>query len=325
MTNGKKILILFTALMVLVVIDFSGYMLIEQVGFTDALYMTVISISTVGYSEVFPLSAKGRLFTIWVIVSGLSIFFYILGTIAESTFEGNMRRILGRRKMKMLRKLNNHVMVAGFGRMGENVCRELQRRKIGFLLIESDGERFAMAEELGYDVLLGDATNEETLEKAGILKARAFITLLSSDADNIFTIMAVREANPSVAIISRALDIVNEKRMYKVGANRVISPYELGATRIVNTVVRPNVVDFIDVMTYSPKMSLSIEEYTVEEKSIFAGKEIKDSGLREDYNIIVIAIKRGDEMFFNPPSTQKIMSQDILILVGEKEKLLSID
>ena len=311
--------------MVLVIIDFSGYMLIEHVTFIDALYMTVISISTVGYSEVFSLSPEGRLFTIWVIVSGLSIFFYIIGTIADSAFEGNLRRILGRRKMKMLLKLNNHVLVAGFGRMGENVCRELHRKKIGFLLIEIDSERFALAEGHGYNVLLGDATNEETLENAGLRKAKAFIALLSSDANNIFTIMAVRESNPKVTIISRALDVVNEKRMYKVGANRVVSPYELGSRRIVNTVVRPNVVDFIDVMTYSPKMALSIEEITVEENSIFAGKEIKDSGFRKDYNIIVIAIKRGDEMFFNPPSTQMILPKDILILVGEKEKLLTIN
>lgn len=325
MSNSKKILFLFSILMMLVVIDVSGYMIIEAVSFIDALYMTIISISTVGYSEVFPLSSTGRLFTIWVIVSGLSIFFYILGTIAESAFEGNLRRILGRRKMKMLLKLNNHVLVAGFGRMGETVCKELQKTKVGFLLIEKDSERFAMAEELGYNVILGDATIEDTLEKAGVRKAKTFITLLSSDAYNIFTVMAVREFNPKILIISRALDIANEKRMYKVGANRVISPYELGSRRIINTVVRPNVVDFIDVMTYSPKMSLSIEELTVAESSIFAGKQIKDSGLRQDFNIIVIAIKRDEEMFFNPASTQSILTGDILILVGEKEKLLNLN
>jgi voltage-gated potassium channel len=220
--------------------------------------------------------------------------------------------------------MKDHVVVAGFGKMGENVCRELHDKKIKFVLIENDNERFALAEELEYTILHGDATNEEILRKANTDKARTFVSLLSSDADNIFTVMAVRELNPSITIISRALDIANEKRLYKVGANRVVTPYELGSRRIVNTVLRPNVVDFIDLMIFSPTISLSFEEITVKKNSPFSGKKIKDSGLRENYNTIVIAIKRKKEMFFNPPSSQEILPEDILILVGEKERLLDL-
>ena len=324
MSNTKKILLLFSILAGLISIDVVGYILIEKVNVFDALYMTVISITTVGYSEIFPLTAHGRIFTIWVIVSGLGAFFYIVGTIAENAFEGNIRRILGRRKMKILLKMKDHVIVAGFGMMGEFVSRELSKNKIKFIIIENDNERFALAEELEYTVILGDATNEDNLLKANIDKAGTFISLLSSDADNIFTVMAARELNPLIRIISRALDITNEKRLYKVGANRVVTPYELGSRRIVNTVVRPNVVDFIDLMISSPKISLSLEELTIKKNSPFAGKKIKDSGLRENYNIIVIAINRKGEMFFNPPSNQEILPEDILIIVGEKEKLLNL-
>lgn len=324
MSNVKRALLLFAVLAALIAIDVAGYILIEHVSLSDALYMTIISITTVGYTEVFTLSPQGRLFTIWVIISGLGTFFYIVTKMAESVFEGNIRRILGRRKLKMIGKLKDHVIVVGYGAMGEHVCRELEHRKVKFIVLDKTPARFALAEELGYNVLLGDATHEEALEKAGIDKARTFISLLSSDADNIFTVMAVREMNEGICIIARALDAANEKRLYKVGSNRVISPYELGSRRIVNTVVRPNVVEFLDVMTYSPKIALSIEEITISETSPFAGKKIKDSGLRENYNSMVIAIKRQEEMFFNPPGEQDIKADDILILVGEKEKLLDL-
>ena len=226
--------------------------------------------------------------------------------------------------MKTLLKLKDHVIIAGFGVMGEHVSRELDKLKIKFVVIENDSERFANAEEKGYNILFGDATDEEIFKKTGLDKAKTFISLLSSDADNIFTVMTARELNPSIFIITRALDISNKNRLYKIGANRVITPYELSCRRIVNTVLRPNVVEFFDVMTYAAKMSLSVEEITIQPDSPFAGKQIKDSGLRQKYNIIVIAVKRKEEMFYNPSPNQEILPGDILILVGDREKLLSI-
>jgi voltage-gated potassium channel len=324
MSNVRKVLLLFLFLVILILFDTFGYMLIEGVKLLDALYMTVISITTVGYTEVFPLSAHGRLFTIWVIVSGLGTFFYIIGNIAETTFESNIRTILGRRKMKLLLNMKDHVIVAGFGRMGEHVCRELSKMKIKFVVIENHIDRFALAEELEYSVINEDATHEEALHRCGVEKAKTFISLLASDADNIFTVMAVHEINPGICIISRALDAANEKRLYRVGATRVVTPYELGSSRIVNTVIRPNVVDMIDLMTYAPKISISIEELTIRENSPFANKKIIDSGIRKNYNAIVIAIKRKGEMLFNPNSSEEIVPEDILILVGEKDKLLKL-
>lgn len=226
--------------------------------------------------------------------------------------------------MKTMSRLKNHLVVAGFGIMGEQVCRELQKLKIKFIVIDNRNERFAAAEERGYNVLLGDATDEDILKLAGIDRARTFISLLSSDADNIFTVLSAREVNPAVFIIARALDTNNRNKLFRIGANRVITPYELSSRRIVNTVLRPNVVEFIDLMTFAPQMSLSIEEFTIQPESFFIGKQIKDSGLRQKYNTIVIAIKRQEEMFFNPAPDFMIHASDILILVGEKEKLLAL-
>lgn len=324
MSERRKIVPLFAVLALLILIDSAGYMLLEGAPPLDALYMTVISITTVGYREAFPLGPAGKAFTIWVIFSGLGTFFYIAGRIAESALEGNIRRILGRRKMKAISRLSDHLVIAGFGIMGEQVCRELEKLKIKFIVIDQHGERFAYAEERGYNVLLGDATDDEILELAGIRKARTFISLLSSDADNIFTVMSAREASPGIFIIARALDAANRAKMLKIGANRVITPYELSSRRIVNTVLRPNVVEFIDLMTLAPKMSLSIEEFRVTANFPFIDKPIKESGLRQQFNAIVIAVKRGEEMFFNPSPDLDIRRGDVLILIGEKDKLLAL-
>lgn len=325
MSNLRRIFILSSILLFLLLFDVLGYILIESAPFSDALYMTVISITTVGYKEVFELSSNGRLFTVWVIVSGLGTFFYIAGKLAESMVEGNLRRILGRRKMKSIAKMKDHVIIAGFGVMGEHVCRGLAKSKTKFVSLENDIERFVSSEEKGYHTLMGDATDEEMLKQAGIEQARSFVCLLSTDANNIITVMTARELNPSLFIISRAVESSNKNKLHKVGANRVITPYELSSQRIVNTVLRPNVVEFLEVMSYAPNMSLSIEEITVHETSEFTGKQIKDSGLRENYNIIIIGVKREEDMFFNPSPTMEILAGDILILVGEKDKLLSIN
>ncbi len=326
MKSYKKILFLFSILLLIIVIDTAGYTIIEDVSFVNALYITIISITTVGYKEIFPLSTKGTLFTIWVIMSGIGIFFYITVSIAEDILEGRIRGILGRRKMKKFSQLKNHVVIAGFGRMSEYVCRELAEKKIKFVIIENNPERFSNAEEKGFKVLMNDATNEEALCLAGVKRARTFISLLASDADSIFTVLAIREINPDICIITRALEVANEKKLYKIGANRVVLPYELSSRRIVNTVIKPHVVDFIDNITYhTPGLSLSIEEYTIKADSPFAGKAIRNSGLRENYNAMVVAIKRKDKTIFNPLPDEKILAEDILIVVGGSSKILNIE
>jgi voltage-gated potassium channel len=326
MKSSKKPWFLVAILLAIIAIDTIGYIIIAGVGFLEGLYMTLISITTVGYREVFPLDTRGMLFTIWVILSGIGVFFYIAVTIVEDVFEGRIRSIFGRRKMKKFLELKNHVVVAGFGRMGEYVCHELAEKKIKFVVLENNPERFAHAEEKGFDVMLTDATDEQALLIAGVDRAKTFISLLASDADNIFTVLSTREINPGIFIITRALEVANEKKLYKIGANRVVLPYELSSRRIVNMVTKPNVVDFIDTMSFhSPDISLSIDEYTIEANSNLADKKIRDSRIRENYNAMVVAIKRKNKTIFNPSPDESIQPDDILILVGESSRIRSIE
>ncbi|GAI57625.1 unnamed protein product, partial [marine sediment metagenome] len=180
---------------------------------------------------------------------------------------------------RSISKLKKHVVIAGYGRMGEVVCRELNEKKVDFIVIENSPQQFAKAEEKGLHVLQANATDEEALKAAGIKRAKAFVSLLSSDADNMFTVMIAKDLNPSINIITRAFDPINEKKLCRIGAYRVISPYTLVSKRIVQTVLKPNVVDFFDIMVRSETLSLSIEEITISGNSPLMGKKIRESGL----------------------------------------------
>jgi voltage-gated potassium channel len=322
----RKILVLGTLLLVVLAAGTGGYILLSGVPFIDALYMTIISITTVGFREVIPLTPTGKIFTIALIVVGLGIVLYFFQTIVEDALEGRIRKILGRRKMeKNMARMRNHVVVAGFGRMGEIVCKELDEAQVDFLIIESSPQRYALAEEFNYPVLNANATDESALQAAGIEKARIFISLLSDDADNILSVITARELNPSLLIIARALDTANEKKMFRAGASRVVSPYELTSHRIVRMVEKPNIVDFFDVLLSAQDYTLSLEELLVGERSGFNGQPIREAGFRERFKAIIVAVRRGKEMIFNPSPDLVINSGDILILIGEREALKSLD
>jgi voltage-gated potassium channel len=284
--------------------------------------MTIISVTTVGYREVIPLQTPGKIFTILLIIMGLGIVFYVLETIVEDTMEGRIRKILGRRKMERnMAKLKGHVVVAGYGRMGEVVCREIAEARFDFIIIEREPRRFAAAEERNFNVLNADATEEDALKAAGIEKARVLISLLSEDADNIFTVLTAKEINPDLIIIARAMDSANEKKLYKAGATRVVSPYELSSHRIVRMVQKPNVVDFFDIVLGPRDVGLSLEERAIAQGSDLDGRTIRQAGFRERYNAVVVAVRREGEMIFNPVPDFALRSGDILIVIGERERL----
>lgn len=318
----RKLLTLGLLLFGILVGGTVGYVLISRVSVLDALYMTIISITTVGYREIIPLTTPGKIFTIILIVFGLGIVFYFLQTIVEDTLEGRIRKIFGRRKMqKNMARMKQHVVVAGFGRMGEVVCRELEGAGVDFVIMETSLQRFAVAEERNYHVLNANAADEEALKAAGLEKARVFIPLLPDDADNILSVITAREINPGLVIITRALDSPNERKMYRAGANRVVSPYELSSHRIVRMVEKPNVVDFFDGLLSSQKYKLSLEELQVGEGSSFKGRTIREAGFRERFNAIIVAVRRDGEMVFNPGPDLEIRGGDILILIAERETL----
>ncbi len=305
----------------LLVVDTCGYMIIEDASPADALYMTLISITTVGFREVFPLSQNGRLFTIFVILSGLGLVFSIASKVVEHGVERQVRDILGRRRMKALAKLKGHIVIAGYGRMGEVVVNELTEAGLTCVIIEKDPHRFALGEERGHTVLLADATREEVLEQCGIRQARTFISLLSSDADNVFTILTVREMNPELPLIARALDAQNEIKLRRIGANRVIAPNLLSSKRIVNSVLRPNVVDLMDIVSQPRMLNLTLEEIAITAESKLNGRSVRNSGLRERHDAMVVAIRRDTDMRFNPGPEEIFQDGDIVILLGPPESI----
>ena len=220
--------------------------------------------------------------------------------------------------------MKDHIVISGFGRMGKLVACELNQKKINLVIIENNQECFAQAEELGYNVILADATSEETLKKVGIERAKTYISLLPSDAENLFTVLTARELNPSIFIITRCFETENEKKLTRSGANLVITPHQLTSRRIVNTVLKPNVVNLMDIVSRAQNLSLSLEEITIGEDSDFTGKAIRDSGIRQDYDAMVVAVKRKDHLFFNPSPEIILVPGDILILIGERDKILQI-
>jgi voltage-gated potassium channel len=208
--------------------------------------------------------------------------------------------------------------------MGKLVACELADKKLNFVIIENNQDNFAQAEELGYNVFLADATSEETLRKVGVERAKTYISLLPSDAENLFTVLTARELNATLFIITRCFEIQNEKKLSRSGANLVVTPHQLSSRRIVNTVLKPNVVNLMDIVSRAQNLSLSLEEITISEDSEFTGMAIRDSGIRQDFDAMVVAVKRKDHLFFNPSPDIILVPGDILILIGERDKILKI-
>ncbi len=294
--------------------------MIEDMALTDAIYMTVISITTVGFSEVNPLSPAGKYFTIVLIFGGVGFFLYMVSLITEAMIEGGLHTFLGRRLMeKKLDIMKDHFIVCGFGRIGKVISKILHENRRPFLIIENNLEEIKAIEELGYMVLQGDSTNDDILSKAQILDAKALIAVTSSDADNVYIILSARGLKSDIYIIARSSGNKGaETKLLRAGANKVFSPYEIGARRMAQSLVRPTVIDFIDLTVHEGELGLRLEEVQVSDKATFANKTLMDSGIRSEHDLIVVAIKRHKgEMLFNPNPNTEILPGDILVVLGE--------
>lgn len=307
---------------ILVAIGVAGYMAIEGWNAFDALYMTVITLTSVGYLEVHPLSAAGRSFTMGLLLTGVFSLFYAATSAIRSIVGGELTGQFSRHRMeKKLQSLSNHIIVCGYGRMGRLVAQEFSQQKIPFVVIERSPELLGDFESEAGVALTGDATHDETLRRAGIDRARTLVTLAASDADNLFITMSARLMSDRVFIVARAEDEAAEKKLLRAGASRVVSPYVIGGQRVAQAVLRPSVVDFIELATRSDYMALQIDETAIRPESPLCGKPLKETGLRLELGLIVVAIKRGEgRMLFNPAPDAPIMPGDILITLGPKEQ-----
>jgi voltage-gated potassium channel len=300
-----------------------GYVLIEGWSGFDALYMTVITLTTVGFLEVHPLSHAGRVFTMALALGGIFTAFYAAADIIRGIVSGEFRRIIGRQRMeRQLAGLRNHMVVCGFGRMGRLVCEEFSAQGLPFVLIErlpQALEAFHMPHGIP---LQGDATSDEILRQAGVERARALVTAAASDADNLYITMSARLLNDKLLIVARAEDDAAEAKLVRAGASRVVSPYAIGGQRVAQAVLRPNVLDFIELATRSEHLELQIEETEVKGGSALVGQALKDSQVRQELGIIIVAIKKPHgKMMFNPAPYSVIEAGDLLITLGHRQQL----
>ncbi|SMO81011.1 voltage-gated potassium channel [Balnearium lithotrophicum] len=320
---GKFILI--TSILIgLVLVSTVGIKLIEGWSWLDSLWHVIITISTVGYGEIHPLSPTGRVFTMLIIVVAFVVFAYGASTVATMIFEGELRKIFTVKRMeKMVSKLRNHTIVCGLGRTGQAAVKELWKEKVPFVVIEKDEERIEEAKEKYPNIIYihGDATEDDVLVKAGVKSAANMIVATANDADNLFITLSAKNLNPRIRIVTRANREENVLKLKRAGATEVILPNIIGGLRMASLAIRPSVVSFLDIVTHHGEIDLRLEEIKVPKGSPFHGKLLKDLDIPKRTGVIVIGIQREDGSFIlNPTSTTMVLEGDSLIIIGTKEQ-----
>jgi voltage-gated potassium channel len=322
----QRIIFLIVLISSVILLGTIGFMAVERWGFFDSLYMTIITLTTVGYMEVHPLSNIGRAFTIILILTGVGTMLYVLSVGARILLEGELREIFGRRKLsKRIEKLEDHYIICGYGRMGKIICREMMQSNAPFIITEKDPGVIASIDK-NILAVQGDSTQDAVLKEAGIEKAKGLISVLSTDADNLYVVLSARGLNPKLRIVARASDEGVEQKLVRAGADHVVSPYFIGGLRIAHTILKPAVVDFIEFATKSGNIELQMEEIQVKESSPITDKALDECGIRKELGIIIVAIKRASgEMEFNPKSTSVIKRGDTLVAMGETKQLKALE
>lgn len=320
----RYILLMLTPAFLLFIGTIGYEWLEEEYTLFDSFYMTVITLTTVGYGEIpKPLSEPGRVFTVVLLLGGVFTLFWAAGEMIRTIVSGEIQTALGRRRMeRSLAAMKNHMIICGFGRMGQIICREFSLQKLPFVVIDQR-EDLLRGFSLQHGVpLIGDASSDEILKKAGVDRARSLVTVAGSDADNLIITMSARLLNERLYIVARAEDEQAQGKLLRAGANRVVTPYILGGKSVAQAVLRPAVVEFIDLATRSEHTELQMEEVQLRPKCKLVGEQIADTLLHKRHGIFIIAIKKeSGQMVYNPPGSAILEGGDTLIALGHKEKL----
>ena len=326
MVTFRKIAQYTTLLVALLVLGSLGFVWIEGWNFFDALYMTVTTLTTVGYGEIHPLDEIGRIYNMLLILAGMGVLFYILGSLARVLVEGELHAVMGRRRLiKHIKRLKNHYILCGYGRIGEVIARQLKSRGLSLVVIENDSALLSLLEDSGYYFINGDATNEEVLLEAGIERAKGLISVVSTDADNVYVVLTARSLNPHLFIVARGEAEGSEQKLLRAGADKVESPYQMGGQKMAQTIMRPTVVTFME-LAMKDGVDWSMEEIAVGQASPLLGVPLKDSGIRQKLNLILVAIKRANgEMLFSPSHETPILAGDTLIALGLRNNLVALE
>jgi len=318
MERQKRFTVTLVLTMALILFGTAGYMVIEGWPFDDALYMTIITMATVGYGEVHQVSDAGRAFTMFLIVMGVGYFMYVVGLIVQFLVEDRLRVILGRRKLGIqIAKLKNHYIICGYGRIGRVLSRYLTERYLDVVIIEKNSDRQERMDEDGVLYLIGEATDENLLIKAGIERAKGLVTAVATDSENVFLTLIAKQLNPDLFVVARAIQNTAKRTLQAAGAEKVISPYDLGARRMAHAILRPTVIKFLELAFTDDSTDIQVEEIRVQNTSRLLNVELKNSGIRQQLDLIILTIKKADgSMIFNPKADTRIEADDTLVVVG---------
>lgn len=325
MNPSRRVLWGICALIAIIAIGVIGYTAIEGWAFLDSLYMTIITITTVGYTEVHPLTTGGRVFSIFLIIGGVGGALYAITGIVQYIVEGNIGTTWERRRMKnKIAQLKGHFILCGFGRVGEEIARTFKAEEVPFVIIDNRPECIARIEEAGYLCLQGDATKDDVLREAGIERARGLVAAVGSDADNTYITLSARELCPDLFIEARASSEEAGTKLKRAGADRIVFPHRIGGRRMAMLALRPAVVDFIDTVIYSRGREMQLENVDIGENSRLVGLTIKAA--RSETGIAALAMrKKNDKLLLNPSDEEIIEDGDQLIVIGTKQQLAALE
>ena len=329
LTPFHRLYLALVLLLTVIIVGTLGFIIIERLPWYEALYLTLATISTlgmrVGPDAAVPLHLAGQLWVTFLIVVGVAAAMIALSNIVGVVVEGHMRSILGRRKVSMkIASLHQHIIVCGYGRMGQFLCEHLKQRRQELVAIDLDSENTALAEQNGLLYILGDASDENTLKDAGVERARGLVTVLDSDASNVFATLVARDLNPDMFIVARAEKIESISRLLRAGANNAICPQVIGAGRLANILTRPGVVDFIDFA--SEGLELEAEQFLLESGNKLIGQSLRQANLPRQIGVLIIAIKKNDgRVVFNPEPDLILEEGDNMIVTGQTGSMARLE
>ena len=317
--KSSKFLAYFTTL---ISVGTLGFYVIggDEWSLIDSFYMTIFTITTVGFGEVHPLNDLGRLWTSFIIVFGVSGFLYMLSEIGAELVE--FRAYKENQKKRKIRKMKNHYIICGYGRMGAVIARELHEKNYPFVVVEIDQDKVDKISALGYQSILGDATIEKTLEEAGIHKAAGIVVCLNNDPDNLFVTLTARSLNHDAFLVSRCSQINNKPKLKQAGANKVVNPYTAGGHKMAELLISPELEDTVSLSLSHGIVDLAIDEVNLTNLNSFHGVKIKDSTIREEFDLIIVGLVNGEGSYeINPDPELQLTADHTIMILGQKDQL----
>lgn len=321
----RRIIIPIFFLVLIIIIGTLGYIWTEELSWSDAAWLTIVSVLTIGYGDIAPITPQGKIFTLIIIPIAIGLVTYILAQFASSVIDGNLARGVKKRVMdKKIMQLNDHIIICGYGRVGGQVVTQLKSENKALVMIEKDKE---VTESLPNNFLyvVGNAKEEQTLVDAGVNNASAIILTSPNDADNVFITLTTKGINPHILVISRAESDHSEKILYQAGVDRVINTSNIGGKRMAMSVLKPHSVEYIDTLLHNDDVAFSVEEIKVSENSRLTNLSLKEAQIRGLYGVSIVAIKRNGHVISNPNADERLLENDMIIVFGSEHQLKTFE